>query len=103
MKVNGSPNKYPHRKLIMHSGDISLPRKSKIQVAKHSTNILTRPDKFTAFKEECIKRVIKMNYQALPTLLKNIIGIVLMLKEGSEHLKVDLTDTELNLTYDPKR
>jgi hypothetical protein len=53
MKVNGSPNKYPHRKLVMNSGDISLPRKSKIQIAKQNSNLITRPDKFTAFKEEC--------------------------------------------------
>jgi hypothetical protein len=65
MKVNGSPNKFVHRKLIMNSGEITLPRKSKIQVAKQNSNILSRPDKFLAFKEECKGGIIKMNYLLL--------------------------------------
>ena len=50
MKVNGSPNKYPHRKLLVNSGDISLPKHTKIKVAKQPSSLIGRPDKFTTFK-----------------------------------------------------
>lgn len=53
MKVNGSPNKFPHRKLILNSGEINLNKNSKINVAKQNSNILQRSDKFTTFKEDC--------------------------------------------------
>lgn len=57
MKVNGSPNKYPHRKLLVNSGDITLPKHNKIKIIKptpthtltHTSNV--NNDKFTAFKE----------------------------------------------------
>lgn len=57
MKVNGSPNKYPHRKLLVNSGDITLPKHNKIKIIKPTpTHTLTHTsnannDKFTAFKE----------------------------------------------------
>lgn len=51
MKVNGSPYKYPHRKLVVNSGDISLPKSTKIKVAKQPSNLIARGDKFTSFKE----------------------------------------------------
>lgn len=53
MKVNGSPNKFPHRKLILNSGEITLNKNSKINVAKQNSNILQKSDKFTTFKEDC--------------------------------------------------
>jgi hypothetical protein len=51
MKVNGSPNKYPHRKLILQSGDINIAKNNKIGTAKQNSGIIQRSDKFTTFKE----------------------------------------------------
>lgn len=50
MKVNGSPNKYPHRKLILRSGDINLPKNSKLKAAKQNSNYIPTSDKLTVFK-----------------------------------------------------
>lgn len=50
MRVNGSPNKYPHRKLILNSGDVGLPKNHKIKMAKHNSNLIPNADKFTVFK-----------------------------------------------------
>lgn len=51
MKVNGSPNKYPHRKLLISSGDIALPKHNKLKIAKQTPTLASHNDKFTAFKE----------------------------------------------------
>ena len=50
MKANGSPNKYPHRRLIMNSGDIALPKNGKLRPQKQTSNLIVQADKFTAFK-----------------------------------------------------
>lgn len=50
MRVNGSPNKLPHRKLILNSGDVGMPKNNKIKAAKHKSYIIPNGDKFTAFK-----------------------------------------------------
>lgn len=50
MKLNGSPNKFPHRRLILNSGDIGLSKNNKLKVAKPTSNLIANGDKFTAFK-----------------------------------------------------
>lgn len=57
MKGNVSPYSKPHRRLLLHSGDIHLPKDNKIRPQKHSQHVSLKShpkkDKLYAFKEEC--------------------------------------------------
>lgn len=53
MKPNGTPNKHPHRKLILNSGEITINKSNKITTSKRTSSLALRPDKFRMFKEEC--------------------------------------------------
>lgn len=53
MKLNGTPNKLTHRKLILNSGEITVNKSTKITAAKQTSSLALRPDKFRMFKEEC--------------------------------------------------
>ena len=53
MKTKYSPYKHPHRRLIINSGDIQLPRDSKIRPNRHQVSLKShaKKDKLLAFKE----------------------------------------------------
>ena len=53
MKLNGTPNRHAHRKLILNSGEISINKSAKISASKQTSSLALRPDKFRMFKEEC--------------------------------------------------
>lgn len=57
MKSNVSPYNKPHRRLILNSGDIYLPREHKINPLRNHASIRSHPkkDKLYSFKEECTK------------------------------------------------